>query len=99
MATMTENLNLQRALLRSLDSRPGLSIMDNMKVVEISSGDQAGDDWPTLLLSDGRRIRARLLVSALIKALHLYLFLTGRRRRIQLPCEKLCQNSDLWLGL
>jgi len=47
-----------------LESRPGLSIMDNLKVVEISSGHQVGDDWPTLLLSDGRTIRARLLVGA-----------------------------------
>lgn len=62
MAMMTENLNLQRALLSALNARPGLAILDKVKVSQIASGNGFGDNWPTLRLSDGRTIRARLLV-------------------------------------
>jgi ubiquinone biosynthesis monooxygenase Coq6 len=65
MAVMTENLNLQRAFLRALDSdsRSRLTIIDKVKVERIVSGSEGSDDWPTLWLSDGSAIRARLLVS------------------------------------
>jgi ubiquinone biosynthesis monooxygenase Coq6 len=64
MAMMTENLNLQRAFLRALESRPSLTIMDKVKVDRIVTGADASDNWPTLHLSDGRTVRARLLVSS-----------------------------------
>ncbi len=56
---MTENLNLQRALLRRLDELSGVSILDKVKVDSIQ---RDGTGWPVLRLSSGREVRARLLV-------------------------------------
>ena len=56
---MTENLNLQRALLRRLDELSGVSILDKVKVDSIQRDDTG---WPVLRLSSGREVRARLLV-------------------------------------
>lgn len=60
---MTENLNLQRALIKALDAKPGVEIIDKVKVENIVSGSNSEDNWPTLHLSNGRTMRARLLVS------------------------------------
>ena len=59
IAHMTENLNLQRALLRRLDELSGVSILDKVKVNSIQR-DDAG--WPVVQLSSGHEVRARLLV-------------------------------------
>lgn len=61
MATMTENLNLQRALLRSLADLGGVNVLDNTKVSKIEKEEGEGG-WPIVHTSDGRQIRARLLV-------------------------------------
>lgn len=60
MARLTENLNLQRALLRFLDGSPEVLILDKTKVDEIAKSERG---WPVLSLADGRKIQTRLLVS------------------------------------
>ena len=64
MATMTENLNLQRALLRSLDSYGSVRIRDNTKVNSIEKDTEQGG-WPLIRTSSGETLRARLLVSVI----------------------------------
>ncbi|THH08534.1 hypothetical protein EW145_g2651 [Phellinidium pouzarii] len=63
MATMTENLNLQRALLRSLDASGVAEIIDNTKVSRIEKDTRNGG-WPLVHTSNGEVLRARLLVGA-----------------------------------
>jgi ubiquinone biosynthesis monooxygenase Coq6 len=64
MARMTENLNLQRALLRRLSDTPNIEIIQRVKVESIER--EAGDanHWPLVHLSNGTSLRARLLVGA-----------------------------------
>ncbi|KAG0705593.1 hypothetical protein DFH29DRAFT_906062 [Suillus ampliporus] len=64
MARMTENLNLQRALLRKLSDTPSVEVIQTVKVESIQR--EAGDrnDWPLVHLSNGAILRARLLVGA-----------------------------------
>ncbi|THH10942.1 hypothetical protein EW146_g8216 [Bondarzewia mesenterica] len=64
MARLTENLNLQRALLRHLGGSPAVQLVDNTKVESIQKDNQEGGGWPTVSLSNGRVLRARLLVGA-----------------------------------
>jgi hypothetical protein len=61
MARLTENLNLQRALLQSLADRP-VTILDNTKVSAIERDDSAQGGWPLVHTSNGSVLRARLLV-------------------------------------
>ena len=65
MTTMTENLNLQRALLRRLRSLGGVDVLDNTRVSRIEK-EVEGGGWPIVHTSDGRQIRTRLLVRALM---------------------------------
>lgn len=58
---MTENLNLQRALLHKLSKTPAVELVDKVKVQNIVQDSENGG-WPLVHLSDGRIIRARLLV-------------------------------------
>lgn len=60
---MTENLNLQRGLLRRLSDFPSVKLLDNVKVDGIKAEEADNGGWPTLKLSDGKTLRARLLVS------------------------------------
>ena len=63
MSQMTENLNLQRALLRNLEASDSpVNIMDNVKVARIEKGMERGG-WPIVYTSNGRALRTRLLVS------------------------------------
>ncbi|OAX43204.1 COQ6 monooxygenase [Rhizopogon vinicolor AM-OR11-026] len=64
MARMTENLNLQRALLRKLSDTPSVQVIQSVKVESIER--EAGDanHWPLVHLSNGLTLRARLLVGA-----------------------------------
>ncbi|KAI0260110.1 hypothetical protein BC834DRAFT_902413 [Gloeopeniophorella convolvens] len=64
MSRLTENLNLQRGLLRHLDGRSNVTLLDNTKVENILSDDIPGGGWPMLQLSNGHVLRARLLVGA-----------------------------------
>jgi ubiquinone biosynthesis monooxygenase Coq6 len=63
MAYLTENLNLQRALLRHISSLPTsrTELLDNTKVTSIQP---STDTWPIVQLSSGRILRTRLLVGA-----------------------------------
>ncbi|KAL5537174.1 COQ6 [Sanghuangporus sanghuang] len=63
MTTMTENLNLQRALIRTLDNTSGVNIVDNTKVSSIVKDTENGG-WPIVHTSSGGTFRARLLVGA-----------------------------------
>ena len=65
MARLTENLNIQRALLRHLDSASSVELVDKVKVQSIEREEREGGGWPLVHLSDGRVLRARLLVSLL----------------------------------
>ena len=63
MAWLTENLNLQRALIKHLDSHQ-VELLSKTKVesIQAESIDQGG--WPIVSLDNGRKLRARLLVGA-----------------------------------
>lgn len=63
MARLTEILNLQRALLRRLGGLSEVSIIDKTKLASIDREDRSGKSWPVVSLTDGRQLRARLLVS------------------------------------
>jgi ubiquinone biosynthesis monooxygenase Coq6 len=62
MARLTENLNLQRALLRHLSTFPEVQLYEKTKVSSIQREEKAGG-WPMVHLSNGRVLRARILVS------------------------------------
>jgi ubiquinone biosynthesis monooxygenase Coq6 len=68
IATMTENLNLTTALLNRISALGGVDIFSPTKVEGIHLGPSIHDldlsSWPTLTLSDGRTLAARLLVGA-----------------------------------
>lgn len=59
---MTENLNLQRGLLKHLSQMPEVQLLDNVRVIAIEKEDQA-NGWPLVRLSNGKTFRTRLLVS------------------------------------
>jgi ubiquinone biosynthesis monooxygenase Coq6 len=63
MARLTENLNLQRALLRRLEIDKEVRLIDNTRVDMIYREDREGEGWPIVRLADGQQFRARLLVS------------------------------------
>ncbi|KAL9634080.1 MAG: hypothetical protein Q9204_003148 [Flavoplaca sp. TL-2023a] len=71
IATMTENPNLQRALLRRLEELPPFSTFDSTKVALIEDGPPPLPEdsldlssFPCLTISSGKKIFARLLVGA-----------------------------------
>lgn len=63
LSRLTENLNLQRGLLRHLSGNPVVEFADKVKVESITREERQENSWPLVHLSDGRVIRARLLVS------------------------------------
>ncbi|GAA6059892.1 hypothetical protein JCM10212_005275 [Sporobolomyces blumeae] len=67
MATLTENLNLQRAALKRIEETAKVEVVDRMKVESIVRDDEGG--WPVVNVvnHDGsarRSLRARLLIGA-----------------------------------
>lgn len=64
MARLTENLNLQRALLRQLSNTKGIQLLDKTKVSTITQDTKERGSWPLVHLSSGKTLRARLLVGA-----------------------------------
>lgn len=62
MSRMTENLNLQRGLLKHLSQTPEVQLLDNVRVTAIEKEGEA-NGWPLVRLSNGRTLRTRLLVS------------------------------------
>ncbi|KAG5653399.1 hypothetical protein H0H81_000686 [Sphagnurus paluster] len=64
MARLTENLNLQRGLLRHLEKLPEVQLIDKTKVQSIIRDTEERGGWPLVHLDNGRVLRARLLVGA-----------------------------------
>ncbi|KAF8159639.1 ubiquinone biosynthesis hydrox [Crassisporium funariophilum] len=64
MAHLTENLNLQRGLLRHLEAIPEVKIMQQTKVVSIDQDHKDKGGWPLVHLDNNTVLRARLLVGA-----------------------------------
>ena len=71
IATMAENSNLQRALLQRLEELAPFSTFDSTKVASIEDGPSPSSEdsldlssYPSLTLSSGEKILARLLVGA-----------------------------------
>ncbi|KAK9456281.1 hypothetical protein V1511DRAFT_269426 [Dipodascopsis uninucleata] len=68
IAYMTENINLQHALLERLDELGSIDIFDGTKVLDIKNGEKYDDvdlsSWPALHLSSEDTLFARLLVGA-----------------------------------
>ncbi|KAH6915856.1 COQ6 monooxygenase [Coprinopsis sp. MPI-PUGE-AT-0042] len=64
MSRLTENFNLQRGLLRHLESVPQVQLIQRTKVNSIVKPVGGNDNWPLVHLSDGRVLRSRLLVGA-----------------------------------
>lgn len=62
MSRLTENFNLQRGLLRHLESLPQVKLIQRTKVNSIVKPVGGNGDWPLVHLSDGRVLRSRLLV-------------------------------------
>jgi len=60
---MTENFNLQRALLRRLEESSEVSLIDNTQVNSILQEKPEGGGWPIVNLANARRLRSRLVVS------------------------------------
>lgn len=69
MSRLTENLNLQRGLLRSLDSSSCVDLIHGTKVTSISRESEGHGAWPVVSLDNGRRLRARLLVTSFTSSL------------------------------
>jgi ubiquinone biosynthesis monooxygenase Coq6 len=63
MARLTENLNLQRGLLRQLDSIPEVQIHQRTKVTSIETDVSNRGGWPLIHLDNQKVLRARVLVT------------------------------------
>lgn len=59
MATLVENMHLQRGILASLRQRGAVEIIDGTRVLNVKEGEGC---WPVVELEGGRSLRARLLV-------------------------------------
>ncbi|KAH9479448.1 Ubiquinone biosynthesis monooxygenase COQ6, mitochondrial [Psilocybe cubensis] len=64
MARLTENLNLQRGLLRHLDNIPEIQVLQKTKVTSIENDSSDRGGWPLVHLDNETTLRARLLVGA-----------------------------------
>ena len=62
MARLTENLNLQRGILRHLETIPEVRILEKTKVTSISRDGADRGGWPLVHLDNNMVLRARLLV-------------------------------------
>jgi ubiquinone biosynthesis monooxygenase Coq6 len=101
MARLTENLNIQRGLLRLLDNAPGVDLIHQTKVICINRESEGYGAWPIVNLDNGRRLRARLLVSCIQGGGIGYPadLGVGWSRRVQLSCSGICSDTVLWLVL
>lgn len=69
MARLTENINLQRGLLRQVEKNASsgmITLLDKTKVSSITSDGEndASNGWPLVHLTNSQTLRARLLVGA-----------------------------------
>ena len=100
MSRMTENLNLQRGLLKYLAQIPEVQLLDNVRVTDIEKED-GGNGWSLVRLSNGRTFRTRLLVGLVISddpRLGSNLVL-GWRRWAEFSCSCIRGNHNPWVGL
>ena len=73
MATLIENFNLQRALLRHLDEIPTIRILQRTRVLSIIEPDEGRHGpWPLVHLDNDMVLRARLLVCSYQSTMHLF---------------------------
>jgi ubiquinone biosynthesis monooxygenase Coq6 len=70
MATLTENFNLQRALLCHLNDVPAVRILQGTKVTSIQSDGEQHGSWPLVHLDNQQVLRARLLVCIFLSTGH-----------------------------
>ena len=78
MARLTENFNLQRGILRHLETIPEVRILENTKVTSIVRHEADRGGWPLVHLDNNMVLRARLLVRILschIELVHVHSFL------------------------
>ncbi|KAK2463656.1 hypothetical protein APHAL10511_004407 [Amanita phalloides] len=64
VARLTENLNLQRALLQHLRVNGAVDLLDKTTVSSIIRDTEEKGSWPLVQLDNARTLRARLLVGA-----------------------------------
>jgi ubiquinone biosynthesis monooxygenase Coq6 len=62
MATLTENFNIQHALLCQLNEVPAVRVLQRTKVTSIQSDVEQRGSWPLVHLDNQQVLRARLLV-------------------------------------
>lgn len=63
MARLTENLNLQRGLLRHLEHFPDIQLLQRTKVKSIIRDEDERGNWPLVFLDNDKILRTRLLVN------------------------------------
>ncbi|KAG7444347.1 ubiquinone biosynthesis hydrox [Guyanagaster necrorhizus] len=64
MSRITENINLQRGLLRYLSTMPDLHLIDKTKMTSIVREHEDAGGWPLVHLDNSKILRARLLIGA-----------------------------------
>ena len=96
---MTENLNLQRGLLKNLSQIPEVQLLDNVRVTAIEK-EGGANGWPLVRLSNGQTFRARLLVSLGISySLPWPNQPQGWCRWAKFSCSRIRRNHEPWVGL
>ena len=100
MSRMTENLNLQRGLLKHLSRTPEVQLLDNVRVTAIEKESEA-NGWPLVRLSSGQTLRTRLLVSpgtpdGLDLGSNL---ISGWCGWAEFACTRIRRHYDPWVGL
>ena len=100
MSRMTENLNLQRGLLKHLLRTPEVQLLDNVRVTAIEKEGEA-NGWPLVRLSNGQTFRTRLLVSPNTPdGLDIGSNpIPGRCGWAELTCTRIRGHYDPWVGL
>lgn len=98
-ATLTENFNLQRALLCHLNNTPTVRILQQTKVTSIQSDGEQHGSWPLVHLDNQQILRARLLVCIFPSdRLSLLIdYFLGWGRWFQFTSSVLCQYIFLWV--
>lgn len=94
MSRLTENLNLQRGLLRHLDQFPDVQLIEKTRVKSILRDTEERGGWPLVHLDNGRVLRARLLVGHSALQINSPMnFGLGGCRWIQLSCPLVCTDT------
>jgi hypothetical protein len=90
---MTENLNMQRALLRCIELGRTVTILDGTKVEKIESERDVLGSWQTLHLSNCMSLRTSLLVGMTLRVKRrLNITWLGWCRWVQFTSEAVCKD-------